>query len=394
MHSTPDSLAFCNTYNYPAVISDILSEILSTVQSLSQPVISVVLIGSTARGEFSYRIEPDNQVSLWSDLEFWVVQETAPKPADRKQLLDRLQWLETQWGKSSPLFHIDGSYISLTTSRRLPPWIRVYEAKQVGKVLLGKDIRSEMPEIDCDNLDYCELAEVILWRLWAMLLYAPQSWLFPGQKSLLEKEELYRFILCRNALDLTTYLLPWEKVLLSSFRERVKYITEHYAELQCNRYFDPAFPEFLNACLRGKFKFIFPASSQQLYQQTLSYFVQAGNHLLAVNQIDAPEIAMPDKIIKYQSEVFNEFRFRRKVYELMLIKKYFSEKSLFGWWRWYWQGKIGKMVSCLYHLHFALQAIVVTHKPDDVETELNIAADSPRQRRRQHAQHGHHDQHQ
>lgn len=362
-------------YGYPMEISHKLDTIIATIQKNNPKVINVLLIGSTARGEFSYRIESDSQVSLWSDFEFLVVSEKEPNPDDRKKLSDLLQSLELDWGKDSPLFHIDCSYISRKTLHHLPLWIRNYESKQIGKVILGQDIRSELPEINCDNLDYRELAEVILWRLWAMLLYAPKEWLFPKENVNQKTEELFSFVLCRNALDLTTYLLPWEKVLLPSFKERVTYINEHYAELQLKQYFDTAFPEYLNSCLRGKFEFIFPSSPQQLYQQTISYFIQAGKHLLVVNHENDTNTEITKALVKHQSQLFNEFRLRRKVYELILIKRYLSEKPISGWWAWYWQGKIGKMIVCLYHLHFALQAIVVTNKPEEAETELNIAAD-------------------
>ncbi|MDI6783293.1 MAG: hypothetical protein QME64_04250 [bacterium] len=342
------------------------------------------LIGSTARGEFSYRIEPDGELTFWSDFELLVVAETKPTETDRSKLLTQLGELERQWDKNSPLFHIDCSYISRNQFRNLPLLIRHYEASQVGKVIFGTDIRSEMPKINCANLDYRELAEVILWRLWALALYAPKEWLvdkerigesenpecFRGETT----KSLFSFVLCRNALDLTTYLLPWEKVLLPSFKERTEYITAHYAELRLREFFDSSFPEFLNTCLRGKFEFKFPESTEQLYQRTLAYFVQAGKHLLLVNDLKDNVREFTTSILNYQSRLFNEYRFRRKIYELYLIKKFRSEKSFPGWFRWYLQGKISKMVVCLYHLHFALQAIAVTGEMAEAENQLNAAS--------------------
>jgi predicted nucleotidyltransferase len=373
-----DILSFCEIFRYPPIIRKHLVRIEQVIIANCPDIVSILLVGSTARGEFSYRVEPEGQVSLWSDIEFFVVSEKEPKPADRARLATLFQQLEVDWGKASPLFHIDCSYISLSKFRHLPTLIRHYEAKQIGKVLSGKDIRPEIPNIDTSNLDYRELAEVILWRLWAIALYIPKR-LVTGERiddTIKQKDdELFKFVLCRNALDLTTYLLPWGKILLPSFKERTKYIATHYTELKLNQYFDPAFPDYLDACLHGKFEFIFPAFSKQLYQQTISYFVQAGKHLLAVNHNNAMDGEMTNSLIKNQSQLFNEFRFRRKIYELMLIGKYISQKSVSGWWRWYWQGKIGKMISCLFHLHFAFQAITATGVNAEAETELNIAAD-------------------
>jgi predicted nucleotidyltransferase len=366
---TSTKLAFCDEYGYPPVVRERLEIILSLIQKSNLKSINVLLVGSTARGEFSCRTEPDKQISLWSDLEFFVVAEKEPRQIDRTKLLSQLHTLELEWGKTSPLFHIDCSYVSLDTMQHLPPWIRYYEAKQVGKTILGADIRSEIPDINSSNLDYRELAEVILWRLWAIALYAPKD----NKNEKEKKDKLFSFVLCRNALDLTTYLLPWENVLLSSFKERAKYITEHYAELQLSKYFDTEFPVFMNTCLRGKFEFIFPESPQQLFLQTLSYFVQAGKHLLAVNKLKLDDTAMLNELVRYQSRLFNEFRLLRKVYELKLIAQYRSQRSILSLWQWYWQGKIGKMISFLYHLHFAFQAIAITDNINEAKLQLDIA---------------------
>ncbi|MCX7918587.1 MAG: hypothetical protein N3A72_03045 [bacterium] len=371
-------LSLCNEFGYPTLIHNYLSEIQVITEKSVSDILSILLLGSTARGEFSYRIEPDGQISLWSDIELLAVSKRKPSNTERKRLFVQLAQLEKKWNKNSPLFHIDCSYISLRQVQQLPPLIRHYEAKKIGKTIFGTDIRSEIPEINCDNLDYRELAEVILWRLWAIALYVPRSWLITkpknGRTEGNNNQELFNFVLCRNSLDLTTYLLPWEKVLLSSFRERVDYIREHYPDLQLRRYFNSSFPDFLNQCLDGKFKFIFPESTEQLYQQTLAYFIQAGKHLLAVNNIKVPDTELPNILEKYQTRLFNEYKFRRKVYELTLVAKHFNQRTIYRWWNWYWQGKIGKMISCLYHLHFAFRAIAIINDLPEAEFHLRKAS--------------------
>lgn len=374
-------LSFCDTYRYPPIIREHLHRIQKEIVAQVPDIHGILLIGSTARGEFSYRIESDGNITLWSDYELLIVTKEKPNKLKRAKLFHILSEFEKEWGKDSPLFHIDYSYISFKTLQDLPSLIRHYEAKQIGKVIFGRDIRPDIPEINATNLDYKELAEVILWRLWAIVLYAPQSWLIKGRKNekteerknLKTKDDLFSFVLCRNALDLTTYLLPWEKVFLPLFRERTKYIKDHYPELRLREFFDSSFPEFLNNCLQGKLAFQFLIAPEQLYQQTLAYFVQAGKHLLAVNGIKESDSELTVSLLKYQSRLFNEFRFRRKVYELFLILKFRPQKSISGWWRWYWQGKIGKMMGCLYHLHFALQAIAITGELKVAEDHLNTA---------------------
>ena len=72
---------FIDRFNYPPSIRNQFRTILDKVNSYlrSERVCSVILYGSTSRGELSYKIRyQDGKIDLFSDYELWVITEKYP----------------------------------------------------------------------------------------------------------------------------------------------------------------------------------------------------------------------------------------------------------------------------------------------------------------------------
>ena len=157
----------------------------------------------------------------------------------------------------NPLFHIDFSYIDVKFLRSLPPHLKHYETKKNGVVVYGRDLLHLIPEITLKTLDFKDLNEILIWRLWAMLLYFPKEIALAGKNDT-ENQNVYKYVLCRNLLDLTTWILPLKNVLLHSFKERYAYLKGNFGELQDSEVIDNRFLKLMEECMIGKFEIYMP----------------------------------------------------------------------------------------------------------------------------------------
>ena len=174
---------------------------------------AILLLGSAARGELAYA-ELDGQLEIFSDYELLLVTERRLPARKRQRIATQLAALEREFTQRNPLFHIDVIFRERRRLRTLPRIIFTYELKANGQVLHGEDVRPLLPEVTLANLDLRNANEILVKRLWAILLHTPRR-LLRGPLTRLE-EMVWGYVLCRNALDLTTVLLPHCGVLLPS----------------------------------------------------------------------------------------------------------------------------------------------------------------------------------
>lgn len=260
---------------------------------------SIWLLGSTARGEASLLQHRDGSLELFSDIEVMAVVPKRPPHADRQRLTHQIAALEQNFRNPNPLFHIDILIREQRRLRKLPPIIFTYELKQNARLLHGEDVRDEIPDVTLANLDFHNTHEILYKRLWAILLHLPKRFVL-GTASEAE-HRVAGYVLCRNALDLTTVLLPHKGVLLPTYRQRVAYVRERYADLQLAQTFGPDFPDFLQACLNRRLDLDFThVDLHERYQTTLDYLERGLIALLPPGA--APIIELP----KYSRRIFNE----------------------------------------------------------------------------------------
>lgn len=242
---SPDLLANSGR-GLPPRVQALLPQILMVLKS-APGASSIVLLGSAARGEFSWT-EFEGQEALFSDLEFMVVTDRHVQGAQRDEMAARLEGLESGLGSTSPLFHIDVLYRERSRLATMPRTIFTYELRRNGQALWGEDPRHLLPDISIRDIDLRNTNEILYKRLWELLFHLPDS-LVRGQP-LTGLQEVQMAVLCaRQALDVPTALLPHAGVLLPTYRERVSFWRENHSALIVR---GPAASElagFLTGCL-------------------------------------------------------------------------------------------------------------------------------------------------
>jgi hypothetical protein len=286
---------------YPAPIMANLQGLAKELADRLRPD-SLLLLGSAARGELSWRLT-NGTLEFFSDLEFLAVSASAPTSVQRRIVSDIAASWERRIANPNPLFHIDIITRKRSRLQTLPPIIFTYELKQNGRVLSGKDVREEVRAVSLDNLDFRNTNEILYKRLWAILLHLPKRFVL-GKMS--EGERVVAgYVLCRNALDITTVLLPHEGVLLPTYQQRVEYIAGNFGRLKLLQDFGADFPVFLRSCLQRRKDLDFASADiSQLYHQTIG-------HLSRSLQVLLPDSATLPGIAQCSHEFFNEWPISR-----------------------------------------------------------------------------------
>jgi len=273
-------LGFCAAYHYPDKIRSLLSYILDRLgERLGwDQVVSVILYGSTSRGELSY-IDKGN-IDLFSDFELEVVTVNRV-PAKIIQGI-KADLGKDKMGIANPLFHVDISFntrLGYRIKKIFDRRIANYEMKETGKVLYGEDLLRSFPRIDVNNLDMGNTNQLILVRLWMQLLFLPPS--FPGLQAGAREEQLVKYCLVRNALDVLTIYLPNAGVLLPTYKARLEYIRQHKDKLA-------GLPEdygrFLEECYHAKTTLQFKLPMKEYYARMLEGYLFLLEYLLGMER--------------------------------------------------------------------------------------------------------------
>jgi hypothetical protein len=343
-------LKFCSAFSYPSSVREQLTRVLDLVLESGVDVRSVLVTGSTARGELSYTSE-EKTFRLFSDYELLLV---TPEKIPRNRR-DRLELEVNQLGHllnpDSPLFHIDLGWCALPRLPLLPHVIAAFELKEMGKVVWGEDYRHLMPVITAESLDKKKVDEILYKRLWALLLYLPRE--FFDSCLTLETVPVTTYVLVRNALDLTTVLLPHEGVLLPTYAQRVRCLAENYANTNLRTTFGADFPRFLATCLTSRRTLTWKGSLLQLYLQIVDYLEQALGYLLAKQGYTAYDVG--DSIVTQSRLLFREYLPKRaKVGHALRVL--WGQHSLQKAYRWPGLPHKGILTACLLQMHRAMIA--------------------------------------
>ncbi len=342
-------LGFVDEYNYPPQVKEQFEEIVSFIDS--SRVKSVLLTGSTSRGELSY-LTTNGGLEVYSDYEFLIIANSGVDPSDLLRLEEAYGELEKKYS-SNPLFHIDFSFIDMKALSRVPFHLKHYETKENGITIYGENLKHLLPDITLKNLDFKDLNEVLIWRLWAMLLYLPKN-LLAGKGRVCE-EDIYKYVLCRNLLDLATWILPYRGVLLPSFKERISYLNSSFSKLQDGCFMDKGFLDLMNESMTGKFKLEFNRNLLDLYTTAIHYFVKAKEYLLMQNGVNRGDDEDGDIVLAKESrQFFHDYHYRRKGYEVFFFLKHFESMGIQHGLRWIFAGKYGLMLEFLCNIHLAL----------------------------------------
>jgi len=243
-------LSFCDRCGYPKEVKRHFEVILSQIDDHLglRRITSIILLGSSARGELSYRV--DNQgVDLFSDYDLWIITQRKPPLQDVVALKKSVRKLEKEWARN-PLFNIGLTVNSLRQFRlkaKLEHRIINFDTKKTGVVIYGENVLKFIPDFPAHLLDLGNTNELILVRLWMQLLYTPLG-IINGDPDAYE-ELVFKYTLARNILEISTIFLANERVLLPTYAEKVLYMAKNYRD--CS-YFPPGFTAFLQDCLKTK----------------------------------------------------------------------------------------------------------------------------------------------
>jgi len=349
---------FCSAFGYPLRVQRQLTQIVNRVLERVCSVESILVVGSTARGELSY-IDTEDDLRLFSDYELVLLTQREVNCKKRYSLALEVDQLGRCLNPGNPLFHVDLAWYPLHRLPRLRHTVAIFEQKKTGKVVWGKDYRHLMPEITIQSLSKKDVNEILYKRLWALLLYLPQEFFKSSLTS--EIKDVATYVLVRNALDLTTVLLPYAGVLLPTYAQRVEYLADNYGRLELERVFGPKFPRFLAACLEGRDILSWEGSLFVLYAQVVGYLEHTLRYLLARQGQAVDDVSRA--IQAYSPLIFREWLPRRAEikHALRVLRGRLSLQQAI---RWPGLSHKGLLTACLIQIHRSMIAHLSGNRPE------------------------------
>lgn len=204
--------------------------------------VSVLLIGSLSRGEGSW-IELNGKPSLISDIEFFIIYES--EEIDKDTVTKKLDEIKNQvfGAESTNTFHVDFSFIRRDRLKWCEKKLIIFEAKEFGKIICGKDIRSLIPKVTISNINSFDIKDILNHRAFSILYYGKWS-----AERLTENE--YQYILAKNGLDLLTVYMCMNGILEAGFVRRIQRFNELKSSNTLKNYF--------SVCAETKLKIMNP----------------------------------------------------------------------------------------------------------------------------------------
>jgi hypothetical protein len=190
-------------------LADLVGEVdrLLAVQEPS----GLVRLGSTARGEPA---PLDARGRSSSDIEYLCVAHSKAVASDVEKRVGM--------ARASACHSFADVHVTVLSPGQLR-WLRrtfwLWEAAAGGKCVSGHDFRPLLPDVSVENLDFEELNETLLWRMYRLVEYAstPEA---EVSSSLRLRGAL------RQALDLPTWFLPHRGLLRVGFTARLRLFEE------------------------------------------------------------------------------------------------------------------------------------------------------------------------
>lgn len=307
-----------NSYNYPIEINSIINEFVSIVEDLfTADKVGILLIGSAARGELCWS-KLDNQTRVFSDIEFMVALNSITR-RQRKILNDAVNKLGMKYSLGSR-FHLDYVVIKWSLLSRLDKRLIIFDSKNTGIDLTSHCVKDLLPEVTRSNINFNELNDVLLHRMKSILTDVPKEIFF-------DKGIGNDFILsiAKNALDITTWLFPYEsRDLVSGFGNRLRIWGERRHSLVLSQFFEDRDYHFLEECLSIRKFPLSKYNEAHLLKQFVEIYEKSIAYCKKMNGLEANESLGRHPVSK---ELFYEYKIGRRIIEaLKLIKAY----RLFG----------------------------------------------------------------
>lgn len=305
---------------YPEIIKNHLSELFESILDnlYLDNIVSILFIGSGSRNELSYNIQ-EKDIDIFSDYEFVIIVNKMLSQKEFDKLNKIFRSLEEKWDIKSPLFYVDYGVSTLSKFKLTPPTLWAYEARNLGIIVYGRDVRKDLVNVNLENLDYGNLNELIIVRLWNMLVHMNDGFV---KKDNNEYEDfIIKFYYSRNILDILTILLPNHSILLGGYKNRTNYFVEKFEYKDWNSYKN-AFERITNLKVDLKDN-ITLEESQDIFNNG---FINLIADISSLDNIKDIEDLEKNRNIIVKNNVFKEKiirTLRRKVIEFKLFKNYY-----------------------------------------------------------------------
>lgn len=329
---------------------------------------SILLIGSAARGEISF-IDSDGKLDLLSDYEYIIVTNKRLSAEVVDQLKNNNNDLQEEFAIKSPLFSIDFGIAHHRKWRLTPPTLWAFEVKNASIVIFGEDARNNLQEITISNLDFGNLNQLALVRLWNMLVHIPQNCIL-GTATEYERFTA-QFYYARNILDILTIYLPNAGLLKAGYQNRL----DAFDGLEGN-----IFDEHEISIIKKAHALKLNQSDDLCYEEAQSVFFSGFVKLLAylakttmwnmtVDGLEAFVLSLRD------SKIFNDGFIKKGIrhkQELKMFFKYHVTSKPFNGMKWLINEKRYDLLGLMLSLH-ALTLPEYSSKEKNKFTDLALA---------------------
>ena len=354
-----------SAYSYPDAIVSCIEEIANWLDC-HVPVSRLLLLGSTARGEFSWREREDGDgVDVFSDLEFYLL----TKRLLRASEVHALSAAKAHWGHAGP-FHGPFFHVDISPNPEMVFWrkirfdrrIAIFETLSNAKVLIGTDFDREPVLFGADQLDLGNTNELVLVRLWMQMLFTP---IRVVRGTACDYERLvFGFALCRNILEVLTIFLPNVGVLLPSYRQREEYFRSHP---ELHDYLPPRAAQVHATCLEVKLHPRMPEPRIFYYEQFLTQYLSLLDFLMRTSTDRVTSLSLGHvnrvcgQLLSGRGRFMDDHwlpRMRRQRRELRLFRRYSQREGLAVALKWLRLPRRSLIICFLLYMHYALYEIL------------------------------------
>lgn len=259
----------CAEHGYPKEVERALRGTVEALLPLEPR--AVVLLGSASRGELTWRSKPEG-LELLSDLELACFTDRGDARAERAAR-SRLAGIEAGTALPNDLFHIDvlvGPRFPSGDHARGLLW---YEAGRSHRVLHGAVEPEDFGEVEPGRVRLGLINELVVIRLWWMLVHLPAR-LLDGRDVVLPEVERERllYVQLRNLLDVASIWLPNVGIFEVGYGARSRRIGEQGSDLPGAGQLPAAFPHWLSEATLKKLTPALDGDPVEWYRRAVASF--------------------------------------------------------------------------------------------------------------------------
>ena len=248
MSSTSLIDELCERFAYPQEVRSALLDLIEALRPV--PHRAVLLLGSAARGELSYRRNAHGGLEMFSDLEVFCVGERPPART-RAHVQQRFRLIEQRFAPT-PFFHVDCLFAPAFPQGDESRGLLWFEGGSTFRPIEG-GAPDVFGDVLATRVSLGVVHELVSIRLWWTAVYLPLALLRDPAARLAEpRRETLQYSLLRNLLDVASILLMHERRFVSGYRDRADALSRNWQQSKAQSYFDPSFPHCIAEATQRK----------------------------------------------------------------------------------------------------------------------------------------------